>query len=71
MRTPCISNLINGAYWAGFSLFLGLMIDRQHYYTRELILLRTKNLETAKKLNQNDEQPRGRGEEQTKKAKVK
>ncbi|MED6134713.1 hypothetical protein PIB30_039634 [Stylosanthes scabra] len=34
----------------GFSLFLGLVIDRQHYYTREIFSLR-KNLETAKKLN--------------------
>ncbi|KAL1307473.1 hypothetical protein HN51_049396 [Arachis hypogaea] len=33
----------------GFSLFLGLVIDRQHYYTREIFSLR-KNLETAKKL---------------------
>ncbi|KAL9316667.1 hypothetical protein ACSQ67_017668 [Phaseolus vulgaris] len=34
----------------GFSLFLGLIIDRQHYYIREINLLR-KSLETAKKQN--------------------
>ncbi|KAK7372007.1 hypothetical protein VNO80_05375 [Phaseolus coccineus] len=32
----------------GFSLFLGLIIDRQHYYIREINLMR-KNFETAKK----------------------
>lgn len=37
-------------YLAGFSLFLGLVIDRQHYYIREINLLR-RSLETAKKQN--------------------
>ncbi|KAG5053385.1 hypothetical protein AAZX31_02G275300 [Glycine max] len=40
------------AAFLGFSLFLGLVIDRQHYYIREINLLR-KNLETWKKRNHN------------------
>nr|XP_004491413.1 uncharacterized protein LOC101509893 [Cicer arietinum] len=32
----------------GFSLFFGLMIDRQHYYVKEITSLR-KNMEIAKK----------------------
>ncbi|KOM46535.1 uncharacterized protein LOC124833992 [Vigna umbellata] len=38
------------AFFLGFSLFLGLVIDRQHYYIREINLLR-RSLETAKKQN--------------------
>ncbi|KAJ8560986.1 hypothetical protein K7X08_027176 [Anisodus acutangulus] len=36
----------------GFSLFLALVIDRLHYYIKELRLLR-KTLEAEKKINQN------------------
>ncbi|XP_061342188.1 uncharacterized protein LOC133288451 [Gastrolobium bilobum] len=53
----------------GFSLFLGLVIDRQHYYIREIALLR-KNLETVQKLKQNQEQQKRRGSEETEKTKV-
>lgn len=54
-----------GEYWfcAGFMLFLGLMIDRQHHYIREIRSLR-KNAEAAKKLNRgSDDAKNGHVEE--------
>ncbi|CAL0307390.1 unnamed protein product [Lupinus luteus] len=53
----------------GFSLFLGMVIDRQHSYIREIISLREK-LEATKKLNHNNEQKKRRVEEETEKTKV-
>ncbi|CAL5190647.1 unnamed protein product [Lathyrus oleraceus] len=38
----------------GFSLFFGLIIDRQHYYVKEITSLR-KNMEKVKKIRQNHE----------------
>lgn len=57
-------------YWAGFSLFLGLVMDRQHYYIREITLLR-KSLEIAKKQTHSREPPKIREEEETEKKKDK
>ncbi|KAL0000782.1 hypothetical protein SO802_014563 [Lithocarpus litseifolius] len=54
----------------GFSLFLALMIDRLHYYIRELQHLR-KNLEMTKKLSQDSEQLEMRKFEETNKPQVK
>ncbi|KAL2316733.1 hypothetical protein Fmac_030609 [Flemingia macrophylla] len=54
----------------GFSLFLGLVIDRQHYYIREINLMR-KNLETAKKRSHSNESTRRRVTAETEKPKVK
>ncbi|KAF7831346.1 putative B-cell receptor-associated protein 29/31 [Senna tora] len=54
----------------GFSLFLGLVIDRLHYYIREINIQR-KAMEMAKVLNQNHEPPRSRRTEETNKTKVK
>ncbi|XP_027333764.1 uncharacterized protein LOC113848449 [Abrus precatorius] len=53
----------------GFSLFLGLIVDRQHYYIREINLLR-KNLDTAKKQSQNHQLSKKRVAEETEKTKV-
>ncbi|CAJ2633947.1 uncharacterized protein LOC123920908 [Trifolium pratense] len=53
----------------GFSLFFGLMIDRQHYYIKEITSLR-KNMEKAKKLSHNHEEPKTRDIEETEKKKV-
>ncbi|KAK7276861.1 hypothetical protein RIF29_18007 [Crotalaria pallida] len=54
----------------GISLFLGMVIDRQHYYIREISSLR-KSLEITKKLNQNHELLKRRvGGEETEKTKV-
>ncbi|CAK9137287.1 unnamed protein product [Ilex paraguariensis] len=39
-----------GSFYAGFSLFLALMIDRLHHYIREL-RLRRKSMEAVKKQN--------------------
>ncbi|WJX59512.1 hypothetical protein P8452_44824 [Trifolium repens] len=50
----------------GFSLFFGLMIDRQHYYIKEITSLR-KNMEKAKKLSHDHETPKSRHIEETKK----
>lgn len=47
-----------------------MMIDRQHYYIREVTSLR-KNLEVAKKQKHSREQPKRRGTEETEKNKVK
>lgn len=41
-------------YCAGFSLFFGLIIDRQHYYVKEITSLR-KNMERVKKVRHNHE----------------
>ncbi|XP_050246858.1 uncharacterized protein LOC126694555 isoform X1 [Quercus robur] len=54
----------------GFSLFLALMIDRLHYYIRELQHLR-KNLEMTKKLSQDSERLEMRKFEETNKPQVK
>ncbi|XP_057441150.1 uncharacterized protein LOC130733094 [Lotus japonicus] len=54
----------------GFSLFLGLVMDRQHYYIREITLLR-KSLEIAKKQTHSREPPKIREEEETEKKKDK
>ncbi|KAK4278415.1 hypothetical protein QN277_016263 [Acacia crassicarpa] len=53
----------------GFSLFLGLMIDRLHYYVREITTLK-KSLELEKILNHSHEQPKSKRSEETKKPKV-
>ncbi|KAI4307984.1 hypothetical protein L6164_031105 [Bauhinia variegata] len=53
----------------GFSLFLGLMIDRLHYYINEITLLR-KSLEIAKKLNQKSARPKNTGADETERAKA-
>ena len=47
-------NKLHNVLHAGFMLFLSLMIDRLHYYIRELRLLR-KTMEAAKKQNRNFE----------------
>ncbi|KAK2377865.1 hypothetical protein P8452_49495 [Trifolium repens] len=54
----------------GFSLFFGLMIDRQHYYIKEITSLR-KNMEKTKKLSHNHETPKSRDIEETEKKKFK
>ena len=46
--SSCVTN-------AGFTLFLALVIDRLHYYIKELRLLR-KTMEGEKKMNQNRDQ---------------
>lgn len=47
--------------FAGFVLFLALMIDRLHHYIRELRFLR-KSMETAKKQSQGYEDRKNAGE---------
>ncbi|KAK7847417.1 hypothetical protein CFP56_006567 [Quercus suber] len=54
----------------GFSLFLALMMDRPHYYIRELQHLR-KNLERTKKLSLDSEQLERRKFEEMNKPRVK
>ncbi|TKY57316.1 endoplasmic reticulum [Spatholobus suberectus] len=65
-----MANRLLEASLLGFSLFLGLIIDRQHYYIREINLLR-KNLETAKKRSQSIESSKRRVAAETEKPKVK
>ncbi|XP_054799794.1 uncharacterized protein LOC129304148 [Prosopis cineraria] len=54
----------------GFSLFLALVIDRLHYYIREITTLR-RSLELEKIFNHNHEQPKSKKSEETKKQKAK
>ncbi|CAJ1971420.1 unnamed protein product [Sphenostylis stenocarpa] len=54
----------------GFSLFLGLVIDRQHYYIREINLLR-RSFETARKQNLGTDSSKRRVAVEDEKPKVK
>ncbi|CAI9757016.1 unnamed protein product [Fraxinus pennsylvanica] len=53
----------------GVSLFLVLMIDRLHYYIKELRLLR-KHVEAVKKFDQRNDEAKNKGKLKTKVAKV-
>ncbi|CAA3010192.1 uncharacterized protein LOC111387129 [Olea europaea var. sylvestris] len=53
----------------GVSLFLGLMIDRLHYYIKELRLLR-KHVEAVKKFDQRNDEAKNKGKSKTKVAEV-
>lgn len=54
-----IDNCLNlGGCFAGFFLFLALMVDRLHYYVKELYRLRS--LETMNKHNQDFEDRKGK-----------
>ncbi|KAK7300052.1 hypothetical protein RJT34_10884 [Clitoria ternatea] len=64
-----MANRLLEAFLLGFSLFLGLVIDRQHYYVREINLLR-KTLEIARKQNVNPEISKKRVKEETQKTNV-
>ncbi|EPS63018.1 hypothetical protein M569_11771 [Genlisea aurea] len=44
----------------GFALFLGLMIDRIHYYIKEVRMLR-KHLEAVKKMDKKPQDAKGKG----------
>lgn len=43
---------------AGFCLFFGLMIDRQHYYIKEITSLRKNFEKKVKKVSHNQEPPK-------------
>ncbi|PIN02159.1 hypothetical protein CDL12_25331 [Handroanthus impetiginosus] len=54
------ANQLLEASLLGFALFLALMIDRIHYYIKEVRMLR-KHLEAVKKLDQKSEDAKNKG----------